>query len=210
MPKLSSVKLKVCGLRDNIAEVAALRPDFAGFIFYDRSPRYAGDMLLKNYFNDFPESTMKVGVFVNQPVEKVLDTARQFSLDFVQLHGDESFAECLHLKANGLGVIKVFAGNKVIDRKLLLEYAEVVDYYLFDTRLKSYGGNGVTFDWTVLKGLDLPKPVILSGGLTLENIRQLEELDDLDIYAIDINSQFEISPGLKNTELIKQLKEQMQ
>ncbi|GAA0891136.1 phosphoribosylanthranilate isomerase [Fulvivirga kasyanovii] len=210
MPKLSNIKLKVCGLRDNIPEVVALKPDFAGFIFYNKSPRYAGDTLLKDYFNDFPESTMKVGVFVNHPVERVLETARQFNLDFVQLHGDESFAECLHLKANGLGVIKVFSGNKAIDRDRLIEYAEVVDYYLFDTRLKSYGGNGVAFDWAQLKGLDLPKPIILSGGLTLENIRQLEELDDLDIYAIDINSQFEIRPGMKNTELIKQLKEQMQ
>ncbi|MBL6449474.1 phosphoribosylanthranilate isomerase [Fulvivirga sp. 29W222] len=210
MPKLSNIKLKVCGLRDNIPEVAELKPDFVGFIFYNRSPRYVGDVLMKDHFSGFSESTMKVGVFVNHPVEKVLEIARMYELDFAQLHGDEPFEECLHLKINGVGVIKVFSGNDTIDRDLLMGYGEVVDYYLFDTRLQKYGGNGVAFDWTHLKGLDLPKPIILSGGLTLENICQLEEIDDLDIYAIDINSQFEVSPGLKNTELIKQLKQQMQ
>lgn len=210
MPKLSNIKLKVCGLRDNIPDVAALAPDFAGFIFYNKSPRYVGDVLLKDYFKDFPETTMKVGVFVNHPVGQVLEIARRYDLNFVQLHGEEAFDECLHLKANGIGVIKVFSGNKEIDRNLLIQYAEVIDYYLFDTRLQKHGGNGVTFDWNRLKGLDLPKPIILSGGLTLENISELEEIDDANIYAIDINSQFEISPGLKNTELIKQLKQQMQ
>lgn len=209
MPKLKDIKLKVCGLRDNIDEVVALEPDFAGFIFYEKSPRFVGT-LTREQFNQVPEAVAKVGVFVNQCVDQVLQTAKSYGLKYVQLHGDESVNECLHLKANGVGVIKVFAGNHDINREELMQYAEVVDYYLFDTRLQKHGGNGVSFDWTRLSGINLPKPLILSGGIKLEDVKRLESLDDIDVYAIDVNSQFEISPGLKDTELIKQLKKQMQ
>lgn len=209
MSELKNIRLKVCGLRDNINEVTALKPDFVGFIFYKESSRYVGDALDQNLLHAISPDIMKVGVFVNENVENILEVSGKYKLDYVQLHGDEKYEDCLQLSANGLGVIKVFPGNKEINREQLLKFSDVIDYYLFDTRAIGYGGSGETFNWDTLRGLDLPRPVILSGGLNLENIQELEGRDDLNIFAIDINSQFEKTPGLKDITLLQQLKHKM-
>jgi phosphoribosylanthranilate isomerase len=205
MSKLANIKLKVCGLRDNIDEVAALEPDFMGFICYDKSPRYIG----KDFSNNLKNEAFKIGVFVNQPIDEVLDLAKKHRFDMVQLHGNENVDYCVELKAYDLKIIKVFAGNKLPAQHEIDAFLPFVDYFLFDTKLETHGGTGKTFDWNNLKTLTIKKPIFLSGGLSLENIASIEELNRLEIFAIDVNSKFEISPGRKDIEKLKSLKKLM-
>jgi len=123
------MKWKVCGLRDNIEEVVALKPDYVGFIFYPKSPRYVG---LDFKMPLIPHEVKKVGVFVNESLEAVLKTSKKHLLDFVQLHGKESVQDCLFLKMNGVGVIKAFAIGDSSDFSAALRYQDAVDYFLFD------------------------------------------------------------------------------
>lgn len=209
MPKLKELRLKICGLRDNIDEVVTLDPDYAGFIFYGPSPRYVGEGLVADQLRNLPASVKKVGVFVNQALGEVLSTVKEFDLQYVQLHGDESVGYCKRLKAEEVRIIKVFAGNAKLNQVLLDQYAPFIDFYLFDTRMEKFGGTGKVFNWTNLEGLDLQKPVILSGGIDLDNIDNIESLKGINIHAIDVNSNFEISPGLKNIALLENLKDKM-
>jgi len=202
---MSKVKLKVCGLRDNAQEVInEINPHLAGFIYYKKSPRYVGDLEVSKII-----ATCKVGVFVNESLERVKELVIKDGLHIVQLHGDESADYCKALHSHA-GVIKVFSGNEKMDQGLLESYAEDIDYYLFDTRDENFGGTGRSFDWEKLKDIELSKPVILSGGIGLEEAQQALKMENLKVYAIDVNSRFEIKPGLKNLEMLKSLKEQMQ
>ncbi|MEP2772658.1 MAG: phosphoribosylanthranilate isomerase [Fulvivirga sp.] len=202
---MSKVKLKVCGLRDNAKEVIdEINPHLAGFIYYKKSPRYVGDLDVSKI-----NAICKVGVFVNESLERVKELVNKDGLHIVQLHGDESADYCKALHSH-VGIIKVFSGNEQIDQDLLENYAEDIDYYLFDTRDENFGGTGRSFDWKKLKDIELSKPVILSGGIGLEEAQQALKMENLKVYAIDVNSKFEIEPGLKNLEMLKNLKEQMQ
>ncbi|MTI20419.1 phosphoribosylanthranilate isomerase, partial [Fulvivirga sp. RKSG066] len=196
------MKLKVCGLRDNLAEVVKeIEPDMIGLIFYEKSPRYVADLQP----DQLPANVERVGVFVNAEYEFIKSKINEYQLDYVQLHGDETRALCSQLQAHAK-VIKVFSGNGEIDKSQLKAYESSIDYYLFDTRDKQqYGGTGNTFDWEKLSTLNLDKPIILSGGVSLENIEEVRQLEGVDIYAIDVNSKFEDAPGLKNIALLKTL-----
>ncbi|MBL3658684.1 phosphoribosylanthranilate isomerase [Fulvivirga sediminis] len=208
MPKLKDIKLKVCGLRDNIDEVIALKPDYVGFIFYDKSPRFVGD-LDPRVLHDIPNTIKKIGVFVNEDIEEVLHKVKTYRLDLVQLHGYETVEYCAKLKEEGVQVIKVFSGNNDLDWMEFKVYEEVVDFFLFDTRTDKYGGSGKSFDWSRLEKVHLSKPVFISGGVNLDNIEKVSDIQEVHIHAVDVNSKFEISPGLKNINLLKQLKEKM-
>lgn len=205
MPALKDLKLKICGLRDNALEVTHLGPDYAGFIFYNQSPRYVGTIVDADLLSSLPANIQKVGVFVNQPSEEVRRVTSDFNLQYAQLHGDESVEYCRKLRESGIRIIKAFAGNGKLDQEELKQYGEVIDYFLFDTRLKEYGGSGVRFDWSRLEKIELQKPVFLSGGLDLDNIHLLEDNDHLQIHALDVNSKFEVSPGNKDIEKLKKL-----
>lgn len=198
----NAIKLKVCGLRNNITEVDALNPDYVGFIFFPKSPRYVGTLFVK------PNNLRghAVGVFVNQPVDEVLELSAKYKLDYIQLHGDESVDYCVEIKALSRKIIKVFAGNKPLDQNILDDYAPFIDYYLFDTKLEQHGGTGVSFNWDVLHNLKLKKPYFISGGVGLDNIDDLLK-SGLQPYALDVNSKFEVEPGLKDIERLKELKE---
>ncbi|UII20635.1 phosphoribosylanthranilate isomerase [Fulvivirga ligni] len=208
MPKLKDIKLKVCGLKHNIQEVVALQPDYVGFIFYPKSPRYVEDLTPEDV-QTIPDIIKKIGVFVNEELDKVLDLVKQFQLDIVQLHGYESVEYCAKLKEHDITIIKVFSGNNELDWMEFKVYEEVVDYFLFDTRTDQFGGTGHSFDWSRLEKVHLSKPVFLSGGINLDNVEQVSDIKNVNIYAIDVNSKFEVSPGLKNIELLKQLKDKM-
>lgn len=204
MLDLSPIQLKVCGLRDNIEEVVDLRPGFIGLIFYPKSSRYVGDLDV-SIVRQIPKYVKKVGVFVNETKEEVSQVVDKYDLDLVQLHGEESQEYCAGLKARGIRLVKVFSGNNLPGRKVLDAYSSFIDYYLFDTRGATYGGTGKTFDWRQLKDLHLKKPVFISGGISLDNISQLSGLD-LDLFAVDVNSKFEVSPGLKDIEALRKLR----
>ncbi len=201
------MKLKVCGMRDsqNIKELLKLRPDYMGFIFFDKSKRNATDLDV-DLLRIFPSSTQKVGVFVNAPLEEVKGKVDQFKLDLVQLHGDESVEYVGELFAVGIKVIKVFTVGESFDFNGLKPYKGLVEYFLFDTKGKERGGNGVVFDWGILKGYDQSVPFFLSGGIDNENVKGLTELGEMNIHAIDVNSKYEIEPGLKDIEELKVLK----
>ena len=137
------IKWKVCGLRDNILEVASLKPDFVGFIFYPKSPRYVGEDFEMPKLNS---SVKKVGVFVNEPADTVLDKVRRYKLDFVQLHGNETPEVCKELKNKTISIIKAFQMGVDFDFNQLVWYEPMVDYFLFDARTEKFGGSGDTFD----------------------------------------------------------------
>ena len=200
-----NVKLKICGMRDpaNIAEVIALHPDYMGFIFYDKSPRYVGESL---ELPVIPQSIKKVGVFVNERTETVTRTARDYKLDFVQLHGTETPEQCETLKDEGIEVIKAFSVDENFDFNTINSFKEHVQYFLFDTKGNYFGGNAKTFDWSLLQKYDQSVPFFLSGGISPENVSTLKELGNLNIHAVDVNSGVETAPGVKDVNKIKKLK----
>lgn len=204
---MSQIKWKVCGLRDNIGEVVALQPDYIGFIFYKKSPRYVGENFTIPTIDK--QGIKKIGVFVNEQMDFVHKTALKYQLDYVQLHGSESPGYCEDLMKKELKIIKAFQVDENFDFKQLEAYKLVTDFFLFDTKSKNYGGTGETFDWKILNKYNLEKKYFLSGGLSLENFDELTELDLSKIHALDVNSKFEIDPGLKDVEMLKVLKNKM-
>jgi phosphoribosylanthranilate isomerase len=203
------VKVKVCGMRDaeNILEVAALHPDYMGFIFYEASARCVGaDFEISN---ELDSSINKVGVFVNHSISFIKETMVNHHLQFAQLHGDESVAFCEELKSDGVRIIKVFRIDEDFDFANTKQFETVSDYFLFDTKGKLYGGNARTFDWNLLTRYNQAIPFFLSGGVQADKLGGLKDISSLNIHAIDINSGVEIQPGLKNvhkiTAIINQL-----
>ncbi|MEL6484200.1 MAG: phosphoribosylanthranilate isomerase [Bacteroidota bacterium] len=202
------MKLKVCGMKHNPEAVAALQPDYLGFIFWEKSARFfEGEM------PSIPDNIKKVGVFVDASLEDVLKTIQKFNLDAVQLHGQESPQFCKGLRNSAkesLEIIKVFSIKDDFDFSVLKPFEAVCDYFLFDTKGKLPGGNGYTFNWKILEHYPSTKPYFLSGGIGLENQKDLESFLKTDAaqycHAIDINSKFEIQPGHKNIEAVKEFK----
>ncbi|WP_293892895.1 phosphoribosylanthranilate isomerase [Flavobacterium sp.] len=189
---------------DNINEIASLKPDYLGFIFYGKSPRN-----IEADIPNLPQSIQKVGVFVNASLEMILEKVNAYQLDFVQLHGDESPEFCHLLQLNKFKVIKAFSIDNQFNFNALKNYNKYCNYFLFDTKGTNYGGNGITFDWSILENYTLNKPYFLSGGIGLENIEEVKSFlakeYSKNCIAIDCNSKLEISPGLKSTEKTKQL-----
>jgi len=204
------MKLKICGMKypENILEVAALLPDYMGFIFWERSSRYFDGQI-----PEIPKSIKKTGVFVNESVANIIEKILENNLQAVQLHGKESADFCLNLKSefnknnlDNIEIIKVFSVANDFDFELLKPFENLCDYFLFDTKGKLPGGNGTTFDWNVLQHYPSSKPFFLSGGIGLEETTAVNEITktNLPVYAIDVNSKFEIEPGLKNTKLLRE------
>ena len=203
------MKLKICGMRDeaNIMDVASLQPDYLGFIFYPKSPRFVGDDFVLPA-NLTPE-ILRVGVFVNETSSVILDKAKAYQLDYIQLHGNETPDQCAVLGELGLGIIKVFSVGDDFDFEITRPYKKVVDYFLFDTKGKSYGGNAKTFNWELLKQYDQEIPFFLSGGLSPENVNEVLTLKNMNIHALDVNSGVEASPGLKDITKVAELHEKL-
>ncbi|WP_239990739.1 phosphoribosylanthranilate isomerase [Marixanthomonas ophiurae] len=201
---MKNIQLKVCGMKHNPMEVAALKPDYVGFIFYEGSPRnFEGEM------PSLPSEVKKVGVFVNATISEILNKATQFQLDVIQLHGDETASFCEKLAASeeiNSKIWKVFGIKDTFDFSVLKEYEPYVSAFLFDTKGKEKGGNGYAFNWNILKEYPSEIPFVLSGGIGLDEIKQLSEIlkTKLPIFAIDVNSKFEEKPGLKNTQELQQ------
>ena len=204
------MKLKICGMKyqENILDVAALSPNYMGFIFYENSPRS-----IDTYIPDIPKSIKKVGVFVNESLENVKKKAAQYNLNTVQLHGHEAPEFCRKLKNEGLEIIKVFSIRNEFDFSRLSAYEPFIDFFLFDTKGQNPGGNGFCFDWNVLRDYDANKPYFLSGGIGVEQLESLKKFKNStaakQCYAIDINSKFELKPGLKDGIKLKNFIQQL-
>jgi len=203
---MNKIRLKVCGLRDNIEEVVSLWPDYAGFIFYEKSSRYVGEDFEMPVLS---KEIKRVGVFVNEVSDKVEQLVAKYKLDFAQLHGDESPDYCEKLNKGGIGIIKAFPMDERFDFDQLIEYEAVTDFFLFDTKTEGYGGSGKSFNWDLLNKYSMGKQYFLSGGVSLDNIDELKNLDLNKIESVDVNSKFEIEPGLKNIEKLENLKEKL-
>ncbi|OIP46109.1 MAG: N-(5'-phosphoribosyl)anthranilate isomerase [Flavobacteriaceae bacterium CG2_30_31_66] len=207
---------------ENIQQVAALQPDYLGFIFYEKSKRN-----FEGIIPTFPKIIKKTGVFVNEYLEIVVSLAEEYQLEAIQLHGEESVEYIKELKSqielsqelyqsekSKLGkkkiveIIKVFGIKDQFDFDILKPFLEVVDYFLFDTKGNEKGGNGIHFNWQLLKNYPFSKPFFLSGGIGLDDVEKLQEIlqSNLPIYGLDVNSKFEIEPGKKNIELLKKFK----
>lgn len=197
------MKIKVCGMRDaeNIKAVAALNPDYMGFIFYKDSPRFADELPL-DVLDELPVTINKTAVFVNEDAKTISKLIDKYNFDFVQLHGNESPAFCKALKDEAI-VIKAFGVDKSFDFKQLEKYKNKADLFLFDTKTSGHGGSGLTFDWSILDKYEMEIPFFLSGGLSPENIEEVKSIIHPQFYGVDLNSKFEISPGLKDIEKLE-------
>ena len=191
---------------ENITEISALQPDYLGFIFWEKSKR---NMTL-DVIPELPETIKKVGVFVDASIQEIAAKINQYQLDVIQLHGNESVIFCRNVKKLGVEVIKVFSMNSNFNFSLVKEYVLAVDYFLFDTKGKLPGGNGVTFDWKILENYHCDTPYFLSGGIGTTEIDGLKEFlkstAAKKCYAIDVNSRFEKKPGTKNKIKLQKFK----
>ena len=202
------MKLKVCGMRepDNIAALSALQPDYMGFIFWAPSSRYVSEATPV-----LDKSIKKTGVFVDASVDYIQSSISKHQLQAIQLHGEETPSYCQLVQGFGVEVIKAFSVKDAFDFSILEAYENSCDFFLFDTKGALPGGNGYTFDWSLLKEYPSQKPFFLSGGIGLENTQEIKELlnTDLPLYAIDVNSKFELAPGLKKIKDITQFKNKL-
>jgi phosphoribosylanthranilate isomerase len=206
------LKIKVCGMREsqNILALAELQPDFMGFIFYEKSARFTGDILDKKTLRSLPKNIKKTGVFVNEKLEIIVGICKEYDLDFIQLHGNETLEFCRKLKNEGLKIIKVFSVDNSFDFAETAPFETFIDYFLFDTKADGgYGGHGKTFDWQVLDNYAGEKPFLLAGGISLENLEDLKNIRNKNFAGIDVNSKFEISPANKNMEALIELFEKI-
>jgi phosphoribosylanthranilate isomerase len=209
----NQLKLKVCGLTrlDQVHELISMNTDFLGFIFYEKSPRYVLNHLSLQQISKVKHQG-KVGVFVNESVDKIVKISQKANLNFIQLHGDEDENFIIELKKKlnpEIGMIKVIrigAEKSEQIQKTINQQPTIVNYLLFDTDSKFFGGTGKQFDWDLLNEIKIPLPYFLSGGITLDSIHQLSTINQQP-FSLDINSKFEIEPGIKNVNQIRKFKE---
>tara|TARA_B110000008_G_scaffold88368_1_gene90432 strand:- start:19378 stop:19995 length:618 start_codon:yes stop_codon:yes gene_type:complete len=202
------MKFKICGMSNfkNIKDVSELNPDYMGFIFWEKSLRF-----INNSTPNLTSNIKKTGVFVDQSIDYIEYKIKEHKLQAVQLHGKETPDYCDLINQLGVETIKAFSVSEGFNFKNLKSYEKYCNFYLFDTKGKLPGGNGFSFDWKILKNYLSDKPFFLSGGIGLEHIKEIRELltTDLPIYAIDVNSKFEIIPGKKKIKELSQFKRKL-
>lgn len=196
---------KVCGLSHPgcIEGIAALRPSMMGFIFYSRSPRDAHG-LPTSCVKSLPAGIERVGVFVDTPVETILQTADRYGLSAIQLHGKENTGDCSRLRDSGLKVMKAFGIGSGVNWEGLRIYEDSVDMFVLDTLTSKYGGSGRKFDWDILKDYPLATPFLLSGGISPEDGDAVRNAAKTlpHMAGVDINSRFETAPGNKDVDAV--------
>jgi len=211
------MNIKVCGITQlkQLQELDDIGIEFAGLNFYKGSPRCVIGKIKAEDLNHADFDLRKVGVFVDENARQVMKTVEEYSLDCVQLHGDESPEYCKRLSED-VEVIKALGMNgdiKAVER-MLRQYDDACDYYLFDSshpatlqkesgEMQSFGGSGKQFEWNILPGLSIEKPFFLAGGISIQDVVKVKGFNHPDLFAVDINSKFEISPGIKDMDLIK-------
>lgn len=208
--------IKICGLTDplNIEAVANLKVDLIGLIFYVNSPRYIRGNSLANWFKEKGNNQIglskKVGVFVNEDITEIIAKCIAFDLDFIQLHGDENpaYMEALHCnlienQLNHLKIIKAFGISESFDFKTLAEFDIFISYFLFDTKTEMKGGSGLKFPWSKLEEYVGNTRFLLSGGIGPLDYAEVKNLNHPKFAGIDLNSKFELLPGLKNISLLQ-------
>jgi len=203
------MRVKVCGmtLPEQLEQLGCMGVTFAGFIFYSKSPRYVFKHLTTSQIRK-ENSVNKVGVFVNAGIEEVLHMVDECRLHMVQLHGDETPKYCEKI-ADYVSVVKAFRVSENDNLEWMIRpYMDVCDMFMFDTMGAGYGGTGKKFNWSMLKDATIGKPFFLSGGIEPGDEEKLKEFAALPVakalFAVDINSRFEISPGIKDMAKVKE------
>ncbi len=194
--------IKVCGLKDreNLLDVCKEKINMVGYNFYKPSPRYVDQLMPDIPVKSGPFEIFKVGVFVNMPYKEICRINEHYHLDYAQLHGDESLYMVKKVKSI-ISVIKVFRINDQFDHTVLKKY-NFCDYFLFDKATDKYGGSGMKFDWTIVSEWKIERPFLMSGGIGPEDADEILKIAHPQFKGIDINSKFEISPGIKDVALI--------
>lgn len=200
------MQLKVCGITntETIRALIPLKIARLGFIFYHRSPRYVYGKIIEQGLSEIPKHIKKTGVFVNAEIAEIEQILETCHLDTIQLHGDELPEFCTYFKAK-TEVIKTISIKDKSSFKTAILYRDACDLFLFDTQSDKYGGTGKTFGWQWLESYTLNKPFYLSGGISMENYKEIKNIRHDQLIGIDINSRFETRPGIKDIEKIKQL-----
>ena len=191
---------------ENIEALAALTPDYMGFIFWAPSSRF-----VEGTTPTLPQHIKKTGVFVDATIDYIETIIKEHQLQAVQLHGKETPEYCSYVQSLGVEVIKAFSIKDHFDFTSLTPYESSCDFFLFDTKGELPGGNGYGFDWSILASYPSSKPFFLSGGIGLEHTIQIKALlnTDLPLYAIDVNSKFELAPARKNMDALTQFKNEL-
>lgn len=194
--------LKICGMGDTgrMHQLAAMPVDMLGFIFYHKSPRYVVGKIDPVEIAKLPQHIERVGVFVNAEIDEIHEIVESFFLTAIQLHGNETSELCRHLKAEGYTILKAFNIAKENDYEA---YAPHCDYFLFDTPSTLHGGTGQKFDWALLENYKGTTPFLLSGGISPDDAEALKSINHQQFAGIDINSKFEVEPGIKNILLLE-------
>jgi len=206
------MKWKVCGnkFKENLEELVELNPDYMGFIFYNKSPRYMATLLKPADLIQIPATIKRIGVFVNEPVQVVKGICDTYKLDGIQLHGEEDAAYVKQIRDSYSGIIiKVIRIDDATNFLSYQSFYPFIDYFLFDTRVKEFGGSGKQFDWKKIEEYDQSIPFFLSGGLGPDFFTGFQLPLHWNMHAVDINSRFEIEPGRKQVGLIKKFKKEL-
>jgi len=206
----NELKVKVCGMKypQNIETVSELNPDMMGFIFHPNSPRYV-ERLNTEVLKSIPESILKIGVFVNQKFVDTYLMVQRYKLNGVQLHGKEPVDYCNSFKELNLVVLKAFSISDSSDFSFTIPYEGACDYFIFDTKTPAFGGSGNKFDWNILSDYKGDTPFILSGGISMDDVDDIKKIHHPKFAGVDINSKFEISPGMKSTMMVDSFVKQL-
>lgn len=199
------MQIKVCGLKEpnNITQIAALAPDYVGFIFYPPSPRFAEPLDIE-VLEKIPKKVKKVGVFVNENLENILTKIYKYKLNAIQLHGSENLQLCRKIKQETrIEVIKAIPIMDASNFWTTKKYSNVVDKFLFDTKTDIYGGSGQKFDWDILSEYQGEQEFLLSGGIGIDDIKSIRKIAHPQMVGVDINSRFEQTPGIKNVSMVR-------
>ncbi|MFT3992676.1 MAG: phosphoribosylanthranilate isomerase [Dysgonomonas sp.] len=198
------MRVKVCGMREpqNIKELGNLPIDFMGMIFYSKSPRFVADLSLNDLNSSISGAVERVGVFVNADMNYIMEKVNTYNLDVVQLHGNESPEFCRELNET-LPIIKAFSVYDAIDFEQTKAYEGLWGYFLFDTKTPQHGGSGQKFDWKLLDNYKGNTPFYLSGGISIDDVDSIKNIRHPQFVGVDLNSRFEIEPGLKDIKLLE-------
>lgn len=202
---MSRLKIKICGMRDpmNIRQVAELKPDLMGFVFFPASPRYAGEFPVSGYQDSVTPGILKTGVFVDADLYEIKSRIIRFGLRIIQLHGHESPEMCKQLSSTGIRIIKAFPVSESMDFSSCIPYIPYCRWFLFDTVTENSGGSGKKFNWEILDKYKLGHPFFLGGGIGPEDAEAILSIKQPSFAGIDVNSRFETEPGIKDVEKLR-------
>jgi phosphoribosylanthranilate isomerase len=206
---MKDLKIKICGMKDpgNIAGVIRLDPDYLGFILYEKSPRYVSINEAETLVKNIPPAIKKTGVIVDEPIERAIIIARSGIFDILQLHGNESAGYCMRLSEH-VRIIKAFRIEKILPENME-EYQPSCSMFLFDTAGQGFGGTGRKFDHSILSGYKLNTEYMLSGGISADDSDFIKSFSRDKMAGVDLNSRFEVSPGIKNIPMLKKFIENL-